>query len=130
MTRLIGSIYAGQFPPQMGLQDSVADMGEKARRQHTVIEAAGLKSGHRPEVWTRPQEIIGFGNDNPRGQIVKTEMGLEGSGYFDRICRISRRRMRYRHDGYYLVPLDHLPRGDDRAGPVFAAFFVALIPSP
>ena len=49
----------------VSLKDTIAYMGEEARRQHSIIVAAGCGSWNRPQIRPGPQKIVGLGHDDP-----------------------------------------------------------------
>ena len=109
----------------VSFQNSIANMSEESRRQHAVIEAGWLHARHGLKVGAGPDEIICLVNDNPRRQIVKTEVSFQRSGDLDRVGGIDRTPVRDWHDRYDFPALNELLRGYDGARPIFGSFFTS-----
>lgn len=52
-------------PARVRLQNPVAQIGIETRRQHAIVESGRFAARDGPEIGTRPEEVIGFGHDDP-----------------------------------------------------------------
>jgi hypothetical protein len=70
---LLRAFDAAHAAQPVSLQDFLFDRREKSGRQHAVDDAGQIAVDGWPQVRPRPDEIIGFGKDDPRSFGVQAE---------------------------------------------------------
>jgi hypothetical protein len=112
-------------PMAVSFEKAVANVSEKAWRQHAVIEAPRCCAWHRLKVRARPDEIIRLCHHDPRRQIVEAKVTLQGGGYFHRVGGIDWTRVRDRNHRDHLFALNNALHGDNDTGPILISLLNA-----
>lgn len=102
-------------------------MGKKPRRQHAKIESGGTDTRPSPQIRPRPDEVVGFSDDNLRGQVIKTEMAFQCRRYLDGVGPVERRGMCDGNHCHHVAPPNLLANRNDGTGAVFRSVLDALL---
>jgi hypothetical protein len=108
---------------EVSLQNTIANVSEEARRQHTVVKAGRFYTRHGVEIRAGPDEIIRLRHDNPRSQIVETKVAFQRGGNLDGVSGFGWARVCNRHNRRRISAFDDLAHGHNRARTIFVAFF-------
>src|SRR5438093_1027879 len=106
----------------MAGNERVEDLIEETGWQKAVVVAVALQTA--AQVVARPEELITFGDDDPRAVIVEAEMSFDLQWDLDRRCWIGRRAVGDRqHSDDDRTVCFALDGENDDARPVLFTFF-------
>ncbi len=102
-----------------------ADFFEQSKRQRSITDACGVSRSGWPQVRTRPNKTVGFGQDYPRPLVIELEPSFDERGDFDGEFGIGWRRVRDRQYCHHPLVVLACRHKNDGTRPVLHALLLS-----